>query len=743
MDAKLNSGILTLTVVVSAALLLMPPVVFGAGAASVVLEEVMVHGTKSSAARAAQDVPSQVAAFGSDQLEAMQVTNLEDLSFSTPNVYMDSIGTQKSYASFSIRGLGIDNSTPSIDPNVGVFIDGVYAGVGFGVVTDTFDLESVEVYKGPQSLLFGRNVTGGAVLLRSKRPTGEFNAKAKLGYEEGDQYTAAFAVEGALIEDVLAGRIAVQYRDNQGWFDNKVVNRDTGADTSEVFRGSLVYSASDVLELTFILEDGNIQGDGTPVQFEYQPVADFPTYRNPFTPSSDSYDIRHDFVGEGDVDWQQFTFETVYHVGPGQLTNTMAYRKVEAFASADADGASVTTSLTTDYALDQHQFTNELRYNLTIGDRWDTTIGVAYFTQEYSYLTGLTIAARDTNLSGNDRYGGGLQEQTSTSVYWNNEFRITDRFSIIGGANYLKEKKDVVVIPREASSNTPGVCSHLTESCNWSTGTKADDDWSNVSPKLGFTWQILEDAQVYGHITRAYRSGFFNLRTPVADDPVATDVEEHNAIELGIKSTLADGNIRLNGAVFRQKIDSLARSSGKDVGGFPVQDLFNVGDAEISGFEVDVLARVTDNLVLTAAVGYLDGDITKATLDINTDGVIDSRDESLAITRLSQWTTNTGVIYDLNIGNAGILTFRGEHSFRARAANRDDNAVFTPNMRMVNGGITFAPYDSKWSLSLYGRNLLDEVVYTTLFPLRSGAGVTMFAPVQEGRSIGLEWRYEL
>lgn len=609
------------------------------------------------------------------------------------------------------------------------------------MVTDTFDLEGVEVHKGPQSLLFGRNVTGGAVLLRSVRPTDEFNFKAKAGYEDGDQYTMAVAVGGGLT-DKLAGRIALQYRDQQGWFDNEFLDKDTGADTTEFARGSLTYSPTDTLEMSFILENGRTRGDGTPQQYEYQPVADFPTDLNPFTPPSDSYDIRHDFVGEGDVDWTQYTFETVYELGAGRLTNTMAYREVEAFASADVDGNAETLSLTTEYQIDQHQFSNELRYNLTIADRWDTTLGFAYFTQEYAYMTGLTIATRDTDLSGSDRYGGGLQEQTSYTVYWNNEFRLSDTFALLGGLNYLKEEKDVVVIPRVASSNTEGVCSHLDRHCNWDAGTKADDNWNNVSPKIGFSWQALDEAQIYGHVTRAYRSGFYNLRTPTPDNPQATDVEKHTAFELGIKSMLADGKIRLNGAVFLQKIDDLARSSGKDVGGFPVQDLFNVGDAEISGFELDTVTQLTDNFVLTAAVGYLDGDIKKAKLDINTDGFVDSRDEGLAITRLSQWTTNVGVVYDLHV-DSGVLTFRGDHSFRARAPVRDDNAVWLPNVRMVNAGLTFAPSDGNWSVSLYGKNLLDEVIYNGLFPLARGAGVTMFAPVKEGRRVGLEWRYQL
>ena len=722
------------------------PSVLAAGATSVIMEEILVYGTKSTAATAAQDIPSQVAAFGADQLEAKQVFTIEDLSFSVPNVYMDSIGTQKSNASFSIRGLGIDNSTPSIDPNVGVFIDGIYAGVGFGVVVDTFDLESVEVYKGPQSLLFGRNVTGGAVLMRSKRPSDEFTFDAKLGYEEGESYTAALAVGGNIIEDKLSGRVAIQFRDKQGWHKNKFLDKNTGGDTSEFFRGSLLFTPTENLDLTLILEAGKIEGDGTPVQFETQTVG-FVTDARPFTPDSKSFNIDHDFVGVGNVDWNQVTFEVVYQLGAGQITNTMGYREVDAFASADVDGNAVTTSIVTEYGVDQHQFSNELRYNVTVGDNWDTTLGVSFFTQEYAYTNGLIIAARDTDLNGNDRFGGGLQDQESLSFYWNNEYRLTDNFAIVGGINYLTEKKDVVIIPRLASTNTEGVCSHLELRCNWSAGTEADDDWSNWSPKLGFTFQVFEDAQVYGHVTRAYRSGFFNMRTPFVEEPVATDVEKHTAYELGIKSTLADGKVRLNGAIFSQDIDDLARSSGTELDGAPVQDLLNVGDARIAGFELDALVQIGDNLIITAAVGFLDGDLKKVTADINNDGFIDDVDKGLDITRLSEWTTSIGVIYDLEIGDSGVLTLRADHGFRDKSANRDDNFVFTPKVNMVNAGMTYRPHEGSWSVSVYGKNILDDIVYSGLFPLSatesSAPGFTMFAPVQPGRRFGMEFRYEM
>lgn len=209
-------------------------------AASILMDEVMVYGTKRSAAESAQTVPGQVAAFGSSQMEARQVITLQDLTMSTPNVQLDGIGTTPGVANFTIRGQGINSSIPSIDPTVGVFVDGVYLGTTYGVITDMFDIESVEIHKGPQGVLFGRNVTAGAVLLRTARPNGETSVKGKVGLETGLQYTAAVAAQGSLVEDKLAAKVSIQYKEDTGYYENPTLGRNVGKERSLIIRPTLV-----------------------------------------------------------------------------------------------------------------------------------------------------------------------------------------------------------------------------------------------------------------------------------------------------------------------------------------------------------------------------------------------------------------------------------------------------------------------------------------------------------------------
>ncbi len=190
----------------------------------------MVVAQKKDRAENLQEVPISISAFTGDELDARFFQNLTGLSYTVPNVQMEEVGTFPGVQNFSIRGQGINSSIPSVDPTVGLFIDGVYMGTTFGTIIDMWDLESVEVLRGPQGLLFGRNVTGGAVTVRSARPdpSGELGIRARASGTNADYYNVSALVEGPLVQDRLAGKVMVHYSDDQGYFDDPTVGREVG-----------------------------------------------------------------------------------------------------------------------------------------------------------------------------------------------------------------------------------------------------------------------------------------------------------------------------------------------------------------------------------------------------------------------------------------------------------------------------------------------------------------------------------
>ncbi len=321
-----------------------------AGAAGALLEEIVTTARKRSEAEIAQEVPIAVSVFGADQLDALFVKKLDDLSHLMPNVQLEAVGTFPGVQNFSIRGQGINSSIPSVDPTVGVFVDGLYRGMTYGVVIDTFDLESVEVLRGPQGLLFGRNVTGGAVVLRNQRPSGEFGTRFRVGGTDEEQVNIAAAIEGSLAEDKLAAKLVVYYDDDKGYFNN--VNQtftgpqvgpfpiapapypgqtfymrsanttsQVGALETTLVRSSFLWTPTDNTDVFLSVEIGKTEGDGAVwTNITQQRNGDIAN----FTTSADE-------IGFTDMAWTQVVLEiNIAEIGNSTLTNILGTRDVDA-----------------------------------------------------------------------------------------------------------------------------------------------------------------------------------------------------------------------------------------------------------------------------------------------------------------------------------------------------------------------------------------------------------------------------
>ncbi|MBL4800767.1 MAG: TonB-dependent receptor, partial [Emcibacter sp.] len=631
--------------------------------ASLLMDEVMVYGTKRSAAESAQTVPGQVAAFGASQMEARQVITLQDLTMSTPNVQMDGIGTTPGVANFTIRGQGVNSSIPSIDPTVGVFVDGVYLGSTYGVIVDMFDIESVEIHKGPQGVLFGRNVTAGAVLLRTARPNGETSIKGKVGLETGLQYTAALAAQGSLVEDKLAAKVGIQYKEDTGYYENLTVGRNVGKNRTLIIRPTLVFTPNSSFDATLIWEHGEMEGDGAIAQVSAG-----------FLPMSPNKDIETaiDNPGFVDVVWNQVTLEMNWDLGNGRLTNILAYRDVNSNAESDGDSTALDLFVFLPTTI-QDQISNELRYNGMISDGWELTTGLYYYQSNLEYLESRSLLFDTTRIG-----GGGLQDHKTLGAFVNNYIDLSDTLVLQAGLRYSYEKKDVIIHPL-------GTCT-FEQVCG--AGNANDQSWSNWSPKVGLQWAASEDVTVYGHFARSFRAGGYNFRSP-SPNPVSFDPERVDSLEIGLKSKLLDNRLRFNAAVFFNKLNNMQREVNlQDPVIGVIQDISNTASAEIFGIEIDAMVLVTDSLVLNASVGYLDDKYTEILVDLSGDGIIDQTDFDLSLPRLAKWTLNFGFTYDMEL-ETGTLIARADYAYRSGAAYNDRNSTLFHDYSMINAGLTY------------------------------------------------------
>lgn len=734
-----------------------------------VLGTVTVTATKKADVENVQSVPVAITAFNSETLEALQVRDVQSLSYSAPNIQLEDIGTARGTANFSIRGLGINSSIPSIDPTVGVFVDGVYLGVNNGVVLDLFDLDSVEILRGPQGLLFGRNTTGGAVLINTGNPTDTFQYKAKATYEGpidsgrgGPSSTLQAGVSGPIVEGLLNGKLGAFYNYDEGYFENKFNNDNIGEAQTYIVRGALEFTPTEDLSFLGKVESFSTQTDG-------------PAARNSGVYERDSFDIAVDNIGSYKNDTLFASLRTDYDVdfGNGRITNIFGYRDLDSTSNGDIDALPLFL-FHSDTELVQEQISNELRYAGTFGNA-EITTGVFYFNQEIGY----TERRRLPTVSAAQFNGGGFQDHTVYGVFGQLDYAITDKLTGIFGLRYGTEEKTVditYVRPRP-------FCSVVDRSCPV-TGTNPlvpgepngftdSQEWDNLNPKIGFQYAANDLMQVYGHYTQGVRSGGYNFRITnaaafealfPAGGSRAFDEEKVDAYELGFKYETEDRRGQVNAAVFFNDIKDMQRELNLSSPTSGVaQTIVNTADAEILGFEVEARYALTDNFLLTGNVGLIDAEYTDVIFDISGNGTVGPEDLSLALPRVPEATYGVGVLYDLDLGSRGSLVSRASFQHRDEFAYTDNNFGYVDAADQVDANLTWnTPYEG-FSISLFGKNLLDEAIAggdtqvpfggalagavpdgrnlsdgtNDAFDPNPAAGT--FQPLQPGRTIGIEF----
>ncbi len=712
-------------------------------------EEIVVTATKRGDALA-QDVPLAMTAFSSDQLEALNFETLQSLTYTMPNVQLEDVGTIPGIANFSIRGLGVNSSIPSVDPTVGVFVDGMYLGINAGVVTDNFDLEAVEVLRGPQGTLYGRNVTGGAVLLRTRAPTDELEIRARAALETGLQQTYDASISGPLIDNLLSAKLAYYYSDDEGWFTNDFDGSQFGASEQNILRAALRLTPGENFEATLRYEDGETEGDG-------------PAGQNHALFGRNTFDFAINNPGFANSDWRQLIGEFNWDVdfGDGRITGIAGWREYNLLGSSDIDASPVfgfhARALT-----QQEQTSGELRYAGTFGPV-GVTAGVYSFQQDLLYIEERALAGGLIF-----RVGGGEGDFSSWGAFLSTDWALNDELTLNLGVRYSEEQKQAVVSrirsatdPLDGANVIPGE-GVIGGNINTATLTPSDApfdlEWNDVSPRIGLQWQPNPDTNLYAFWARGFRSGGVNFRVTtfgnalISGAPVPFDAEEQSSFEIGWKQDYFDQRLRVNLAAYHNTIEGMQRETNfaDPVAGVQ-QIILNAGDATLQGFEAEVRWAASDNLLLSGFVGYTDASYDSVTGDLNGDGLVNAADASLEIPRVAPWSYGVSVLHDLPISGWGMLTSRVSYNHRDASFFTDNNLGRLAESDVVDLNLTLAPNNGPWSFSIYGNNLTNDVSFGGVTPLPDSPlfggdgpggvlGPPLAAPLNEGRVWGAELR---
>lgn len=699
--------------------------------------EIVVTADKHGEARA-QELPITLNAFSAEQLRARNVEDLQSLSYAIPNVQFEDVGTARGVANYSIRGVGINSSIASVDPAVGLFVDGMYVGVNAGALTDVFDVEAIEVLRGPQGALYGRNVTGGAVLVRTRAPSEVFEAHGRVAVETGTNVITEAAISGPLAEGALSGRFAIYRADDDGWLENDFDGSSFGRNETSVYRAALRFTPTPRFEALLRIEQGNVHGDG-------------PAGQNHALFERGSFDFAINNRGYAATDWEQAILEMNWRVGfgDGVITSITGWRDVEVPWAADIDSTPAFV-FHTRVLNAQSQVSQELRYAGTFG-AFDVTSGVYYLDQSLLYIDERNFSPVFR------RVGGGQGEFTTWAAFSNIDWRASETLTLSAGLRYTREEKDSRISRvRRAIDDLDGPGVFVpgegvvggdidARTLNFS-DAPFQQDWDDLSPRVGVQWRPTESTNIYANWSRAFRGGGANFRTAsLGLAPRAYDPEQQSTFEIGWKQELGRG--RVNAALFHNTIEDMQRETNQPDPISGVQQIvLNAGDAVIWGGEIEAQFDVTERFSVAAHAGYVEGEYDRITEDLNGDIVINAADYALEIPRLAPWSYGVSLNYTAPLAG-GEASARLSYNHRDAAFYNDSNLGRLAEADMIDANLSYAPTSGRWRVSLYGENLLDEATWggDTVLPSAAAFGYSggerpTFSPLNKGRVLGIELR---
>jgi iron complex outermembrane recepter protein len=755
-----------------------------AGAQALVLEEVIVTAQKR--AEGLQDVPIAVSAISGEKIAESGIQGMEDLSSYVPNFNLFLNPGGGSPAEIYIRGIGSGNNV-AFEQSVGMFIDGVYTGRSQQFLVPFLDVASVEVLKGPQGALFGKNTVAGAMIINSVRPTDEFEGEVRVQHEFEDESTEYIGVVSGPLTDDVSGRLAAKYRDAGGYMENLVRGTDEPEVESLGVRGSLLFEPTDDLQIYGKVEYAEVDRTGsngqlTNIDGNFRGILE---HRDALTPLEDArFDDKttsNSFNEEGaELDSLSVTLQADWELDAHTLTSLTNYNEYDSDTITDGDFSDlffIEQNLLEDF----EQISQEFRLSSPGGETLDYIVGIYLETQEVesNVPTDLNLVALSAeNIPGSPvpAVQGGIeqlysQESDTAAVFGEASWNFVDAWTFTLGARYAYEDKDAERSIRLTDFQgtqdlqdpiARNVFANLLGRAEFETASDRDTD--NVSFSANLAWDYSEDGMAYIRYARGYKTGGFNANLTVTEplapgevpDDFEYDDEEVNSIEIGSKMTLLDGAAELNLAAFYTEPKDLQVSTFVDSG-------FIVGNAAEStskGIEAEGRWAAAPFLNFVLSVAYLDStydDFPGApctSAQLLADDPVAAGCDGWTAENPTEGTTNLeGQVAGRAPEWSGmfitnlILPVSDSMIFNASVDVQYEDEVFEeldPNYQgsyyKINARMALASEDQKWAVALVGKNLNDETTFG------NGAGVGFFTGSwfknrQQGRTIALDMTY--
>lgn len=673
--------------------------------AALYLEEIIV--TAQRRAQNIQDIGASITVITGERFRELSFRTVTDVSEQVPNLTFATPAGESTILALSLRGIGLNDLSDTNESPVAVYVDDVYVGILTAQTGQLFDLERVEVVRGPQGTLYGRNTTGGLVHFVTKLPTDVFDAHTEVVIGNDSRIKLEAAVGGPL-SDRISGRLSVLHDSDEGYQTNRTTGQSFGTKDISRVRGQLRISLTDDLDIRFTGFAG--ETDNRPTLYKARGLLastgercadsdiiarnciDGFGYRDPVA-DPHSVELHPDLIGpRQQIDHQGGSMTATWELDTVTLTSITAMSSLN---KVDWDGAFENPDFLfqSGQLLDAEQLTQEIR--------------AAFSTQSADYIAGLFYFG-DTKKGSipfnspfdyDTRYD---QDTDSYAAYTHGEWQLSERWSLSLGARYTRELKklDFLVLPGTIAG----------------AGLTFQDelDTDHVSWNIGANWHITEDTMLFANIAHGFKSGGWNAGGFVVIEAQIAPFKNETAdtFETGIKVMMLDDRMRFNATGFYYDYQDLQAFTQANVNGLPLSALTNAGGADIYGFEAELTWRPADGLDVSLGLGWLDTS-TKDFFSfegLTSGGEPIIEDLSGAELVLAPRINANGLIRHFSQIGSGQLIAQIDFSYSDSYFFDTDNAPLDVSDSTVlwNGRLAWRFPGERFEIALFGRNITDE-----------------------------------
>jgi iron complex outermembrane receptor protein len=677
------------------------------------LEEIVVTAQRRE--ERVQTTPIAVSAFSAQALENQQIDSIQDLSKAVPNLTFLPLTASRSTLQLSLRG-GTEQSGGLVtsESAASFYVDDVYRGRLAGSNLELSDVERIEVLRGPQGTLYGRNAFSGAVKIVTRMPGEEIFANAALTYGRFDEIKAQAAVGGP-VSDGIGASIAALYRDRGGYADNLALRRDVGREENFAVRGKVTNLGNETFKAVAAFSYLKDENDG-PVIIPVSSRVPLPTLAANFISNREYVPLGGGFYNvlspvEPDGRTEQFvgSLDLTAELGAVTLRSISAYIKTEdGFRFDLTGGRTIAPGVFRSASLDRisdaetDQFSQELQaQGNSFDERLQWILGLYYlhedssqiFNDAFTLVPTVPVVFRFLPTTMNTK-------TNSYAAFAQGTYDITERLSVTAGLRYTKDTKkfDASIQNFFADRATPGVVL---------VPIQLDPSFKSWTPKFGVDFEVSEDVFVYASASRGFKAGGFN-GLAIANPAVFRTVYEPQTVwsyEAGVKASALDNRLRANVTAFHSQFKGLQQTQQIGPGSFATT---NVGDARLNGLEAELSAVPIDGLTLFFTLGLMDDKYKR--LNPLADA---ARTGAQRLPLVSKWNYQIGFSYETPVAEGYKLRLGADWKQIGDYFSVVNNLVKSEGWGLLDAQIAVATEDDRWTLVLAGKNLTDKDYFTT------------------------------